>query len=70
MIAIKAHFDGKVLVPDEPLELPKDTPLIVEIKTADFPQTTRTPGLSRGSVMWISDDFDDPLPDEFWLGKE
>lgn len=19
---------------------------------------------------WISDDFDDPLPDEFWLGEE
>jgi hypothetical protein len=24
-------------------------------------------GLHAGQV-WVSDDFDDPLPDEFWLG--
>ena len=23
--------------------------------------------LNRGAVLWISDDFDDPLPDEFWF---
>ena len=28
----------------------------------------RVPGLSRGEI-WVSDDFDDPLPDEFWLGE-
>jgi prevent-host-death family protein len=28
----------------------------------------RTPGLFPG--IWTSDDFDDPLPDEFWLGEE
>lgn len=21
-------------------------------------------------AMWMSDDFDDPLPDEFWLGED
>jgi hypothetical protein len=26
-------------------------------------------GLNRGS-MKMSDDFDEPLPDEFWLGEE
>ena len=26
-------------------------------------------GLREGQV-WTSDDFDDELPDEFWLGKE
>jgi hypothetical protein len=26
-------------------------------------------GLHKGS-MWLSDDFDDPLPDEFWFGGE
>jgi hypothetical protein len=26
-------------------------------------------GLNRGQ-MKIKDDFDDPLPDEFWLGEE
>ncbi len=29
----------------------------------------RTLGLSRGA-MKMSDDFDEPLPDEFWLGEE
>ncbi len=30
----------------------------------------RTPGLHRGVVKWISPDFDEPLPDSFWLGDE
>lgn len=29
----------------------------------------RVPGLHRGEV-WISDDFDEPLPDSFWVGEE
>ena len=29
----------------------------------------RIPGLHAGT-MWVSDDFDDPLPDEFWLGDD
>jgi hypothetical protein len=29
----------------------------------------RTPGLHQGKV-WISDDFNDSLPDEFWLGED
>ncbi len=30
----------------------------------------RTLGLHRGVVKWISPDFDEPLPDSFWLGDE
>jgi hypothetical protein len=26
-------------------------------------------GLHAG-MIWTSDDFDDPLPDEFWLGED
>lgn len=29
----------------------------------------RIAGLNRGTI-WTSDDFDAPLPDEFWLGNE
>lgn len=29
----------------------------------------RMPGLGKGT-LWMSDDFDDPLPDAFWLGEE
>ncbi|MBD2384526.1 toxin-antitoxin (TA) system antitoxin [Cylindrospermum sp. FACHB-282] len=30
--------------------------------------TSRTPGLHSGAI-WTSDDFDQPLPDEFWTGS-
>lgn len=33
------------------------------------PGGKRVFGLHRGQI-WISEDFDDPLPDEFWLGEE
>jgi prevent-host-death family protein len=29
----------------------------------------RVAGLNRGAI-WTSEDFDQPLPDEFWLGQE
>ena len=29
----------------------------------------RKPGALRGKI-WMSDDFDAPLPDSFWLGEE
>jgi antitoxin (DNA-binding transcriptional repressor) of toxin-antitoxin stability system len=32
------------------------------------PVTSRTPGLHPG-VIQTSDDFDEPLPDDFWTGN-
>ena len=32
MVAIKGHFDGKVIVPDEPLNLPANQRLLVHIQ--------------------------------------
>ncbi|MBN3960597.1 DUF2281 domain-containing protein [Nostoc sp. NMS8] len=32
------------------------------------PPQKRVLGLNQGKI-WISDDFNDPLPDEFWLGE-
>ena len=29
----------------------------------------RVAGLHDGQI-WISDDFNDPLPDQFWLGDD
>ena len=34
-----------------------------------LPRKKRVPGLNRGTI-WTSEDFDEPLPDEFWLGQE
>ncbi|MEP0903880.1 DUF2281 domain-containing protein [Leptolyngbya subtilissima ST-M1] len=28
-----------------------------------------TPGLHKDVPYWMADDFDAPLPDEFWLGE-
>ncbi|PZO15354.1 MAG: toxin-antitoxin (TA) system antitoxin [Leptolyngbya foveolarum] len=33
------------------------------------PPSTRTAGLHQGAIQ-MSDDFDAPLPDSFWLGDE
>jgi mRNA-degrading endonuclease RelE of RelBE toxin-antitoxin system len=32
------------------------------------PPQQRIPDLNRGEI-WMSDDFNDPLPDEFWMGE-
>ena len=32
MISISAHFDGKVIVPDSPVDLPHNQALIVQIE--------------------------------------
>jgi prevent-host-death family protein len=31
------------------------------------PQGSRIAGLNKGEI-WVSEDFDEPLPDEFWTG--
>lgn len=42
---------------------------IVRLVPVPKPITRRIPGLHRGA-MRMHDDFNDPLPDEFWLGNE
>ncbi|MGD1912346.1 MAG: DUF2281 domain-containing protein [Rivularia sp. (in: cyanobacteria)] len=33
------------------------------------PAQQRVPDLNRGEI-WMSEDFNEPLPDEFWMGEE
>ena len=33
------------------------------------PQVKRVPNLNQGKI-WISEDFNEPLSDSFWLGEE
>ncbi len=42
------------------------------LSTTPVPPVAASPrvaGLNRGQI-WVSEDFDAPLPDEFWLGQE
>jgi hypothetical protein len=42
MSTIRAHFDGKVIVPDEPIDLPVDQELIVTVSTASVSKDAST----------------------------
>jgi hypothetical protein len=35
MTTLKGHFDGKVLIPDEPVDLPVNCPLHIKVEAAD-----------------------------------
>ena len=46
-----------------------NTPIARLVPITAAPTMPRVAGLHLGAI-WMSDDFDEPLPDEFWLGKE
>jgi antitoxin (DNA-binding transcriptional repressor) of toxin-antitoxin stability system len=61
-----------LLTPDTEIILTKGGILIARLETIIEQPTQRrqrVAGLGSGTT-WVSDDFDDPLPDEFWLGDE
>ncbi|HEX4793771.1 MAG TPA: hypothetical protein VH370_08270 [Humisphaera sp.] len=72
MIALNAHFDGKVIVPDEPLDLPANQKIRISIEPIE--QATAPPavqpklqlGLQRGVVTYAAPDWEAPLPDDIW----
>jgi hypothetical protein len=65
--------EAKNLNPQEQLQLATQLLQWIEVKINQEPpsmsdQRLRQPGLNRGSCVF-NDDFDDPLPDQFWLGE-
>ncbi len=68
MIALNAHFDGKVLVPDEPLQLAPNQKVRLQVETIDPPTTKpkRVIGRQVGQMCYLGPGWDDPLPDDFW----
>ena len=52
---------------NEVIIVENDKPLarLVPISSTSQP---RIAGLNKGKI-WVSDDFDAPLPDEFWMGS-
>jgi len=63
-LLIRAAGGGEVIIAEH------GTPhaRLVAIEPPAAPRGERTPGLHRGAII-MSDDFDEPLPDEFWLGE-
>lgn len=49
MVAIKGHFDGKVIVPDEPVELQPNQRVIVMLQPIDERQTDFLAWLGLGN---------------------
>jgi len=40
---------------------------LVRLVPVEAPMKKRIAGMHRGEI-WVSDDFDEPLPEEFWMG--
>ena len=49
MIAINAHYDGKVIVPDEPVDLIPNQALIVRIET----KSLNEPPTRESALAWL-----------------
>lgn len=65
MTTIDAHFDGKAIVPDEPVSLPVGTKLKVSFEpaeTSSAKHVIRRPGSARGQVK-MAEDFDKTPPE-------
>jgi len=50
MTTVNAHFDGKVIIPDEPLDLPPNQPLIVSIE----PVAEKRSGAKDSVLSWLA----------------
>ncbi len=51
MISIHAHFDGKVIVPDGPVDLPRDQALIVRIE----PVVNASNSTKESCLNWLAE---------------
>jgi hypothetical protein len=49
-MTVSAHFDGKVIVPDEPLDLPPNQALILEIQAVGGKDLSA----EESSLAWIA----------------
>lgn len=62
-----AELVQRALQGDEIIIADDGTPL-VRLVPIESVARHRVPGLNRGEV-WMSDDFNDPLPESFWFGS-
>lgn len=67
LIELVEEEDTQVILMREGIPVAIISPIEHDMELDD--DRPRIAGLHTGTT-WISDDFDEPLPDEFWLGKE
>ncbi|MGA2724790.1 MAG: hypothetical protein ABSG79_20565 [Bryobacteraceae bacterium] len=48
-MAVSAHFDGKAIIPDEPLDLPPNQTLIVQIESVGSRETA-----DESALAWLA----------------
>ena len=68
---VQTHFTelmSSVLEGTEVIFMQGNTPLARLLPIALSPKS-RIAGLHSGAI-WTSDDFDEPLPEKFWMGEE
>ena len=77
MVTLNAHFDGKTIVPDEPLALAPNQKLRITIEpitegvgTDAVVNPKRTLGSQPDLVVTASPDWADPLPDVDWTHND
>ncbi len=61
--------DGQPLAKLVPLQSPLKRRVAANAAHIQSSQKSRVAGLHSGAIQ-ISEDFDEPLPDEFWMGEE
>ncbi len=74
---IVAADDMQAQISELLLLISKGDDIIIEKDKQPFAKLTaisgfgkkRIPGLNRGEI-WTGEDFDEPLPEEFWLGEK
>ena len=59
---------ARALAGDEVIITERGTPVARLVPVVAHSKRKRVAGLNRGSIS-TSEDFDEPLPDEFWLGQ-
>jgi hypothetical protein len=51
MIAFNAHYDGRVIIPDEPIDLPPNQALVVQIETRG---AADQPPVRESALAWLA----------------
>ena len=55
-MTVNAHFDGKAIIPDEPLDLPPNQALIVQIESVEARETADEPALAWLAANAVEND--------------